>query len=68
MAKIKVTLEFNYEVGEDISDWFLEETDLKSVNTADEAIEVARAELVTHSPNDFIFKVYDDKGDYLTKG
>ena len=68
MAKFKVVLEFHYDSEEDISDWMLDDCKLKAVTTADEAIEVARAEVRTHSEFDFIFKVYDDEDEFVTEG
>lgn len=65
MAQFKVVLEFHYDSEEDISEWMLNDCNLKSVDDANDAIEVAKAEVNTHSVNEFTFKVYDEDGEYL---
>lgn len=69
MGKIIVLLEFNYEENENIEDWVLEGTDLTEVKGLNDAIEVARAEIATHSPYDFVFKAYyEDSPDTAIRG
>lgn len=69
MANIRVSLEFYYSTEEDISEWFLEGTELKKISNLDEAIEVARAELITHSANDFNLKAYfEDSPEDIVRG
>lgn len=62
MSKIiKVTLEFNYIVGEDISDWDIEPVDdngniITVINTEDEAIAVAMDEIIFKPAYEFNLK------------
>ena len=65
MAKFKVVLEFHYDSDEDISDWNMGDCKVKAVTNADEAIEVAEAELDANSGNSFSMNVYDEDGEYI---
>jgi len=65
MPKFKVVLEFHYDSDEDISDWNIGDCELEAVTDADEAIEVAQAELDANSVNSFSFNVYDEDGEYI---
>lgn len=62
--KITVILEFSYDENENIEDWTLDDCEIKEIKGLEDAIEVARAEIRTHSSNDFTFKAfYEDSPD-----
>lgn len=64
MSKFKVTLEFHYDSDEDISDWNID-SKVKAVTNADEAIEVAQAELAANSVYEFTMSVYDENNEFI---
>lgn len=69
MGKIIVELEFNYDENENIEDWTLDDCKIKEIRGLEDAIEVARAEIRTHSSYDFTFKAYyEDSPDTAING
>lgn len=65
MGKFKVVLEFHYDSEEDISNWNIGDCKVKVVSNADEAIEVAKAELETNSAYEFSLSVYNEDGEFI---
>ncbi len=65
MSKFRVVLEFHYDSDEDISDWNIGDCNIDSVQNADDAIEVAKAELENNSVHELSFNVFDEDGEFL---
>ncbi len=65
MKKFKVVLEFIYDKGELISEWNIDPLGFDYVETPEQAIEVAIAEVEANGINNFTLEVFDENGEFL---
>ena len=60
MAKFKVILEFHYDSEEDVSDWNTD-VDFDNVTTKEEAVAMAKEEIISNGAYSFDYKVEEEK-------